>query len=156
MNAKLLDNMMRYGIGLDPWFWVRSADMPNYPPHNIDQLDEDRYRLTLAVAGFSPAEIQVTVEGDLLTVKGCKTNGRCVDDPPTNGIKTVYINSDSSTDGTKTLYRGIAFRDWSRQFKIGDHVHVANATMQHGLLLIDLVRELPESQKPKVIDITIG
>src|ERR1051325_8658260 len=106
MNAKLFDHMIRYGIGLDPWFWVKNADAPNFPPHNIEQLDEDHYRLTLAVAGFAPEDMQITVEGDLLTIKGWKNGPRLEGDdstPTTNG-------------GHKVLYSSIAFRDWTRQF----------------------------------------
>ena len=146
MNAKLFDHMVRYGIGLDPWFWVKNADTPNFPPHNIEQLGEDRYRLTLAVAGFSPDEIQVTVEADLLTLKGFKGNPHFEDDP-------VMEDTVSYDPPNKVLYNGIAFRDWNRQFKIGEHVRVESARMEHGLLMIDLVRELPEAQKPKLIQI---
>lgn len=140
MNAKLFDHMIRYGIGLDPWFWVKNADAPNFPPHNIEQLDDDHYRLTLAVAGFGPENMQITVEGDLLTIKGWK-NGHLEGD------------AELQTGGRKMLYSSIAFRDWTRQFKIGEHVDIAGANMQHGLLIIDLVREVPEASKPKLITI---
>jgi molecular chaperone IbpA len=136
MNSKVFESMIRHGIGLDPWFFERNADSPNFPPHNIVQLEEDRYLLTLAVAGFLDDEIQIIVESDVLTVSGQKT-----EEPP----KT----------GRQVLYRGIAFRDFNRQFKIGENVHVQEATLRHGLLNIILVRELPESQKPKQIQITI-
>jgi molecular chaperone IbpA len=140
MNPKLIDHMVRYGIGLDPWFWVRNSDEPNFPPHNIEQLDEDHYRLTLAVAGFAPEEMQITVEGDLLTIKGEKA-----------AQPEEATHSDNS--GYKMLYSSIAFRDWTRQFKIGEHVKVAEAKMQHGMLVVDLVREVPETAKPKLIHI---
>jgi len=149
MNAKLFDNMIRYGIGVDPWFWERNADAPNYPPHNIEQLGEDRYRLTLAVAGFAPEEMQIMVEDDLLTVKGWKGN-------PSDGSKSEDAGHSVATleDGRKLLYSGIAFRNWNRQFKIGEYVRVDNAAMRHGLLMIDLIREIPEVRKPKLVEIT--
>lgn len=139
MNAKLFDHMVRYGIGLDPWFWVKNADAPNFPPHNIEQLDDDHYRLTLAVAGFAPDDLQIMVESDLLTIKGRKNESHL----------------EGNAQSGKMLYSSIAFRDWTRQFKIGEHVHVAGAKMQHGLLIIDLVRELPETSKPRLIQISI-
>ena len=131
-----LDTLMRSGIGFDPWFFERNADSPNFPPHNIVQLQEDHYLLTLAVAGFLDDEIQIILESDVLTVSGQKTE-------------------EPVKEGRQVLYRGIAFRDFSRQFKIGENVHVQEATLRHGLLNIILVRELPESQKPKQIQITI-
>lgn len=135
MNAKIIESMLRHGIGLDPWFFERNADTPNFPPHNIVQLDKDRYQLTLAVAGFQPDEMQIILEGDLLTV-----SGRKADEP--------------EKEGRQVLYQGIAFRDFSRQFKIGDNVEVQDVNLQHGLLRISLVRELPEEQKPKLIKIS--
>lgn len=138
MNAvskNLLDTMVRYGIGLDPWFFERNAEAPNFPPHNIIQLEPDRYLLTLAVAGFQPEELTVTVERDVLTVAGHK-----IDEP--------------DKEGRQVLYRGIAFRDFSRQFKIGENVRVQQADLRHGLLNITLVREIPDAQKPKLIQIT--
>lgn len=134
MNSKLLDAMIRHGIGFDPFFFEKHIDAPNFPPHNIVELEKDRhYRLTLAVAGFTPDEVQVVREGDLLTVVGHK--------------------EESGKDG-HVLYRGIAYRDFSRQFKIGDNVQVQTASMKHGLLEIDLVRELPEAMRPKLIPIS--
>jgi molecular chaperone IbpA len=127
---------MRYGIGLDPWFFERNAESPNFPPHNIVQLQEDHYLLTLAVAGFCIDDIQIIIESDILTVSGHKA------EEPTK-------------EGRQVLYRGIAFRDFNRQFKIGENVHVQEATLRDGLLNIILVREIPESHKPKQIQITV-
>jgi molecular chaperone IbpA len=134
---KLFDSMVRYGIGLDPWFFEKHADAPNFPPHNIIQLDENQYQVTLAVAGFLPHELNVVLEGDILTVSGHK-------------------DDETPKEGRQVLYRGIAFRDFSRPFKIGENVHVQEVTLQHGLLTISLVRQIPESQQPKRIKITTG
>lgn len=134
MNSKLLDAMIRHGIGFDPFFFEKHIDAPNFPPHNIIELAKDRhYRLTLAVAGFTPDEVQIVCEGDLLNISGHK--------------------QESGKEG-HVLYRGIAYRDFSRQFKIGENVRVQTASMKHGLLEIDLVRELPEALKPKLIPIS--
>jgi molecular chaperone IbpA len=135
MHEKLIDSMVRYGIGLDPWFFQKNADAPNFPPHNIIQLDNDHYQLTLAVAGFVSDDIQIILESDILTVHGHKP-----DEP--------------AKAGRQVLYRGIAFRDFSRQFKIGDNVQVQDVTLQHGLLQISLVRQTPEADKPKLIKIS--
>lgn len=134
MQAKILDSMLRHGIGLDPWFFERNADAPNFPPHNIVQLHENHYLLTLAVAGFLPEELKVVLESDILTVSGHK------DEEP-------------EKEGRLVLYRGIAFRDFTRQFKIGDNVRIQDAVLRHGLLNIVLVRELPESRRPRLIEI---
>ena len=134
---KLFDTMLRHSIGLDPWFFEKNADAPNFPPHNIIQLSDNHYQVTLAVAGFLPHELDIILEGDLLTVSGHK------DEEPLK-------------EGRQMLYRGIAFRDFSRPFKIGENVRVQEVTLQHGLLTISLVRELPESQQPKKIKINTG
>jgi molecular chaperone IbpA len=135
MHAKILDSMLRHGIGLDPWFFEKNADAPNFPPHNIIQLEDDRYLLTLALAGYLPDEIKVVLENDILTISGQKP-----DEP--------------EKEGRKVMYRGIAFRDFYRQFKIGENVRVQEAALRHGLLNIILQREIPETQKPKLIQIT--
>jgi len=134
MNKSLLESMLRYGIGLDPWFFEKNADTPNFPPHNIEQIDENQFVLTLAVAGFQPEEMQVTLESDMLTV-----NGRKLDE--------------ADEKDRQMLYRGIAFRDFSRQFKIGENVRVHDVTLKHGLLTVMLVREMPESLKSRQIPI---
>lgn len=134
MHAKIIDAMMRYGIGFDPWFFEKNADAPNFPPHNIVQLDDNLYLLTLAVAGFQRNEIKIVLESDILTVSGQK-------------------DAEPEKEGRQVLYRGIAFRDFSRQFKIGENVQVQAASLDHGLLNITLAREIPESRKPKLIQI---
>ena len=135
MHAKILESMLRHGIGLDPFFFEKNADAPNFPPHNIIQVDDDTYLLTLAIAGYLPEEIAVVLENDVLTITGRKT-------------------PEPEKEGHKVLYRGIALRDFSRQFKIGENVRVRDAALRHGLLNIILQREIPEAQKPKLIQIT--
>ena len=132
MHAKLFDSMLRHSIGIDPWFFEKHADAPNFPPHNIVQVSDDHYLLTLAVAGFRQDDMKIVLESDTLVVSGHK------EDEPEEG---------------RLLYRGIAYRDFSRQFKIGENVQVQDAVLEHGLLKITLLRVIPEADKPKMIPI---
>ena len=127
-----LDNaLLRYAIGLNTDFFERQAtDQSTFPPHDVEEMGEGIYKLTLAVAGFTEDEIDIVSHNDVLTISGRK---------------------DDHNKERKLLYRGIAFRDFSRQFKIGDHVHVVDATLKHGLLIVNLVRQIPENLKPKQI-----
>jgi molecular chaperone IbpA len=137
MNAKLMDAMLQHGVGLNPWFFERNAGSHKFPPHDITQIGEDRYRLTLAVAGFTRDDLKITLQGEHLTISGNR--------PPEkpNGGSIEH----------KVLYRGIAYRDFTREFMIGEHVHIELAKLEHGLLEIDLLRQLPEVQKLKQIQI---
>ncbi len=110
---------------------------PAYPPYNIERTGENAYRITLAVAGFSDKELSVETREDTLTVRGAKeTNAK-----------------DEKRD---VLYQGIAGRAFERRFQLADHVVVSGATSENGLLHIDLVREVPEAQKPRTIAISGG
>lgn len=103
----------------------------NYPPFNIHKQGEDNYRITLAVAGFKPADIDITAQQNLLVVQGKK-------------------REESEIDG-EMLHLGIANRGFERRFELADFVRVENARLEDGLLNIDLVREVPEAMKPKKI-----
>ena len=105
-----------------------------YPPYNIERLAENEYRITMAVAGFSPAELNVEVKENTLSVRGEK--------------KAVASESDR-----QYLHRGIAARSFERRFQLADHVEVKGADMKDGLLHVDLVRNLPERMKPRTIAI---
>lgn len=103
-----------------------------YPPYNIELLDKDQYQITMAVAGFSEAELDIQTEKNTLTVKG----------------------QHGTEEGDKNfLHRGIAARNFERRFQLADHVEVTAARLSNGLLHIDLVRKLPEAMKPKSIPI---
>lgn len=104
-----------------------------YPPYNIELLGENRYRITMAVAGFSMNELEISSEGEKLLVKGNK--------------------AESQTE-RKYLYQGIAERGFERTFQLADYVTVLGASLENGLLNIDLVREIPEALKPRKIEIT--
>jgi len=104
----------------------------NYPPFNIERRGEDAYRITLAVAGFKPADIDITAQQNLLVIQGKK--------------------ADEASAG-QFLHVGIAQRGFERRFELADYVRVENANLEDGLLTIDLVREVPEAMKPKKVSI---
>lgn len=104
-----------------------------YPPYNIEKLGEERYRITMAVAGFSETDIDVTAKGNTLLIAG---KARKEETP------------------VQYLHRGIAGRSFERRFELADHIRVDQATLRNGLLHIDLVREIPEAMKPRTITIT--
>jgi molecular chaperone IbpA len=108
------------------------SEASGYPPYNIEMTGEDKYRITMAVAGFREGDLDVQVKDNMLTVSGRKKE---------------------EEKGRKFLYRGIATRDFERQFQLADYVQVVGAEMKDGLLSIDLVREIPESMKPRRIEI---
>lgn len=108
----------------------------NYPPFNIERLAEERYRVTLAVAGFRADEIDITAQQNLLQVIGRK--------------------DDSQSDRSKFLHVGIANRSFERRFELADFVRVEKADLADGLLTIELVREIPEAMKPKKIAVNGG
>src|SRR3954465_14750336 len=107
------------------------AGEDNYPPYNIERLAEDRYQISLAVAGFAPDEITVTPQQNLGTTEGSKSD------------KTER----------EYLYRGISARPFKRHFNLADYVQVKSAAFDNGLLQIELVREIPEAMKPRRIAI---
>lgn len=131
----------RSTVGFDRLFDMleanaRHASADNYPPFNLERLDGDRYRITLAVAGFGRDEIEITAQQNLLQVKGRKE-----------------AQEDSSAS---FLHIGIANRSFERKFELADFVRVEDARLNDGLLTIDLIREVPEAMKPKSIAIKTG
>ena len=137
MNRLDFTPYRRSTVGFDRLFdllenTARNAGGDNYPPFNIERRGEDAYRITLAVAGFRPGDLDITAQQNLLTVIGKKR-----DDAPEGEM----------------LHVGIANRGFERRFELADYVRVADADMADGLLVIDLVREVPEAMKPKKISI---
>ena len=114
---------------------TRVENAPSYPPYNIETTGEDAYRLTMAVAGFSQDEIDITVQENTLLISG---KGQAEDE---NG---------------RYLHRGIARRAFERRFSLADHIKVTGASLDNGLLHVDLVREIPEAAKPRQIKIGAG
>jgi molecular chaperone IbpA len=111
---------------------LRSDAQPSYPPYNIELLSENEYRISMAVAGFERAELEIEAENDVLKVIGRKQR---------HEHKPTY------------LHRGIATRDFEHRFRLADHVRVVSAALDNGLLNIQLVREIPEALKPRKIAI---
>ena len=117
---------------------ARTSQEGGYPPYNIETTGENAYRIEIAVAGFSPDELNIEVKENLLTVSGRKT-----------------ANDDAATQRTY-LHRGLAERDFERRFQLADYVVVTDANLSNGLLSIALKRELPEALKPRRIEIGTG
>ena len=130
----------RSTVGFDRLFdFLENAGQTadSYPPYDVEKLTDDRYRITLAVAGFKRDEIDITSHQNLLTVAGRKAAN---DDTPKRTM----------------LYTGIATRAFERRFQLADYVQVTGASHENGLLHIDLVREIPEAKKPRLIQIGGG
>jgi len=108
----------------------------NYPPHNILKTGDNQYEIQIAVTGFEKSEISVTVESNVLTVRGEGAESIRHENP-----EIVY------------LHRGLATRDFAREFPLAEHIEVSGAETKNGMLTIKLVRNIPESAKPKIIDI---
>ncbi|MEH6754701.1 MAG: Hsp20 family protein [Alphaproteobacteria bacterium] len=109
-----------------------NTEAPSYPPYNIEKVADDQYRVTMAVAGFNAADLDITQNNNTLIVTG---------------------NQDKGENDVQFLHRGIATRSFERQFELAEHVNVTNAGLENGLLLIDLKREVPEELKPRKIAI---
>jgi molecular chaperone IbpA len=136
MNAIDLTPLYRSTIGFDGltslFESALTADSSvNYPPYNIEVLDENRYAITLAVAGFEEGNLDISVENGVLTVKGKK----------------------ETEDKRQYLHQGIANRAFERKFSLADHVEVTDADFVNGQLTINLIKEIPEAMKPKSITI---
>jgi molecular chaperone IbpA len=123
----------RSTVGFDRLFdMLENSVRTDWPPYNIEKLSENEYRITMAVAGFSPEEVELTQHGPELTVTGQKK-------PEEND--------------RKILHRGLATGNFRQVFRLADYVKVANASLENGLLAIDLAREIPEEMKPRRIAI---
>ena len=106
---------------------------PSYPPYNIERSGENAYRISVAVAGFTDTDLSIEVKENTLRIRGERTN-----------------DEEKSGD---VLYQGIAARNFERSFQLADHVQVKGASLENGLLHVDLVREIPEARKPRAIPI---
>ena len=120
--VQMLDNAANY-------------EAPTYPPYNIERVSENAFRITMAVAGFGPDDVNIEVKQNALTVTGKKADA--------NG-ETEY------------LHQGIAARAFERRFQLADHVEVTGAELSNGLLHVSLKREIPEAMKPRTVAITKG
>jgi molecular chaperone IbpA len=112
---------------------MRSAAADNYPPVNIEKLGDDQYRITLAVAGFSRDDLDIVAQQNMLTISGRK--------------------AEDGEQGKQYLHQGIGARAFERRFELADFVRVQSADLKDGLLMIDLVREIPDAMRPRRIEI---
>lgn len=137
MNSVDLTPLYRSSVGFDRLASMldsalsSNSTVSGYPPYDIEVIEDNRYAITLAVAGFSQEELDIQIEKGVLTVRGDK----------------------SAKDKHKYLYHGIANRTFERNFNLADYVEVTNANLSNGLLRIDLEKEIPEAMKPKSITI---
>lgn len=144
MNNTLarIDALNRALIGFDQMFdqmerRFANSVSNNYPPHNILKTGENLYEIQLAVTGFEKSEVSVTIEDNVLIIKGEK-------------IEPVIIEGQELPI---YLHRGLATRDFVKEFPLAEHIEVSGAETKNGMLTVKLVRNVPESAKPKVIDI---
>jgi molecular chaperone IbpA len=130
----------RSTVGFDRMFSMldqlggMEASAPSYPPYNIERNGENAFRISVAVAGFTDADLSIEARGNTLTIRGEK-----------------QANDEEETGDV--LYKGIAERTFERSFQLADHVVVKGARLENGLLHVDLVREIPEAMKPRAIPI---
>lgn len=138
MNTFDFSPLFRSAVGFDHLYSkldhaTRTAQsQPNYPPYNIELINEDSYRITMALAGFNESELSIQTENNVLTVTGKQTEQQ---------------------QERQYLHHGIAARDFEHRFQLADHVKVTAASLVNGLLNIELVREIPEAMKPHTIAI---
>ncbi|MGE5157497.1 MAG: Hsp20 family protein [Gemmatimonas sp.] len=139
MRTYDLTPFYRSTVGFDRLFSLldqtTSDGSPGYPPYNIERTGENAYRISVAVSGFSKDELSIVAKENTLTIKGEK------------------VANENGKDRTEVLYRGIAARAFERVFQLADFVVVKNASLENGLLHVDLVREIPEAKKPRQIPI---
>lgn len=131
--------LFRSSVGFDHMARVldslsASEAAPAYPPYNIEKTGEDQYRITMAVAGFGEKDIEIRTQDNKLVIAG-------------------RIEKGNETEERTFLHRGIAERAFERQFSLADHVKVVAASLENGLLHVDLAREVPEAMKPRTIEI---
>jgi molecular chaperone IbpA len=135
--------LFRSTVGFDRLMRMLEDDFPrhantnSYPPYNIERISDDQYHIEMAVAGFGMNDIDITVEGNRLTITGSKEKS-------------------DKKDGENYLYRGIATRNFTQEFKLADHIEVEDAALDNGMLSIKLVRNIPEEKKPRKIAINYG
>lgn len=126
--------LYRSTVGFDRLFDLLDSNArPDWPPYNIEKKSENEYRISMAIAGFGPDEVDLVQQGPSLVVTGQKK---------------------TEQDERQFLHQGLAFRSFKQTFSLADHVRVAGASLENGLLSIDLVREVPEQLKPRRIEVT--
>ena len=125
--------LFRSTVGFDRLFdLIESNVRPDWPPYNIEKAGEDRYRISMAVAGFAPEEIELIQQSNVLLVTGQKKT-----EPKQQEI----------------LHQGLAARNFKQTFNLADHVRAVSADLENGLLVVELLREIPEQLKPRRIEL---
>ncbi|HEY7458363.1 MAG TPA: Hsp20 family protein [Xanthobacteraceae bacterium] len=143
MRSFDLTPLYRSTVGFDRVFSLLDSfggpdgTTPAYPPYNIERTGENAYRISVAVAGFTNDELNIEAKENTLTIRGEK-----------------QVNE--KEEKGEVLYQGIAARAFERRFQLADHVEVRGASLENGLLHVDLVREIPEAMKPRQIPIGNG
>lgn len=138
LRALNIPSIHKFGVGFDTMLnellRTTEAQQTNYPPYNLLQVDDNDFCIEVAVAGFKEGEIDVTIEKNLLTITGAK--------------------KEAIAENVEYLHRGISTRNFERTFPLGPHIEVKGAVMRDGMLVIDLIRVIPEDHKPKSIAIS--
>ncbi|WP_198264787.1 Hsp20 family protein [sulfur-oxidizing endosymbiont of Gigantopelta aegis] len=140
MNTFDFAPLFRSAVGFDHLYSkldraTRTAQsQPSYPPYNIELIDEDSYRITMALAGFNESQLNIKTESNVLTITGDQ-------------------DEQKDAESRQYLHRGIAARNFEHRFQLAEHVKVTSASLVNGLLNIELVREIPEAMKPHTISI---
>ena len=126
--------LFRSTVGFDRLFDAldSSAARPDWPPYNIERSGEHQYRISMAIAGFGPDEIELTQQGNTLIIAGQR---------------------EREQRPQEVLHHGLAFRDFKQVFNLADHVKVVSASLTNGLLTVELNREVPEQLKPRRIEV---
>jgi molecular chaperone IbpA len=140
MRTYDLTPFYRSTVGFDRLFSLLDRAVPDgspgYPPYNIERTGDNSYRISVAVSGFAQGELSIVAKENTLTIKGEKSA------------------NENGKEQSEVLYRGIAARAFERAFQLADFVQVKNASLENGLLHVDLVREIPEAKKPRNIPIS--
>jgi molecular chaperone IbpA len=127
--------LFRSTVGFDRLFdMLDNSNRPDWPPYNIERVGEHDYRISMAIAGFAPHEIELTQQGNTLFVSGQKK---------------------SEQNQQEMLHQGLAYRSFKQTFNLADHVKVTKASLEHGLLSVELAREIPEQLRPRRIEIGV-
>jgi molecular chaperone IbpA len=119
---------------------IDNIDQTSYPPHNIFRTGENDFYIEMTVSGFTPEEIEISVERNTLEISGTKG----ADEKNEEGDERIF------------LHRGLAQRDFKRSYKIGEYIVVQGADIKNGILMIHLTREIPEEARPRKVDIRVG
>jgi molecular chaperone IbpA len=134
-----LTPLYRSTVGFDRLFSLLDgavSDGPSYPPYNIERTGDNAYRVSIAVAGFADSDLSIEVKENTLSIRGEKKA--------------------QAEETGEVLYQGIAARAFERRFQLADYVQVKGASLENGLLHVDLVREVPEAKKPRLVPISTG